>query len=379
MARPEFEQHIALFGESGSGKTVLLSSFFGRAQEPSVINASRRHLVPESRPQGNKLHSYYLGMKNSATLPPANRFSWDSYTFDLKLKLDASDGGGTTDALRLVWHDYPGEWFEGRREGARERERQTAGFRALLESDVAFLLVDGQKLLDHRGEEERYLKYLFTSFRNTLLAMRTDILDDGKRLVEFPRIWFIALSKSDLNPDLDVYRFRDLVIEKSADELDLLREVLASFVVAPEALAVGEDFLMLSSGTFAPGEIHLERRVGLDVIMPIAAMLPFERHIRWATKMKLPAKVADELRRNSKLIGKILAGAASRWPRPVAKVVALIGPSVIAELAELAGRKLRDLNSSAVSRGDLLASTLSQFKIDLEDAEESVTLIRGVS
>ena len=379
MARPEFEQHIALFGESGSGKTVLLSSFFGRAQEPSVINASRRHLVPESRPQGNKLHSYYLGMKNSATLPPANRFSWDSYTFDLKLKLDASDGGGTTDALRLVWHDYPGEWFEGRREGARERERQTAGFRALLESDVAFLLVDGQKLLDHRGEEERYLKYLFTSFRNTLLAMRTDILDDGKRLVEFPRIWFIALSKSDLNPDLDVYRFRDLVIEKSADELDLLREVLASFVVAPEALAVGEDFLMLSSGTFAPGEIHLERRVGLDVIMPIAAMLPFERHIRWATKMKLPAKVADELRRNSKLIGKILAGAASRWPRPVANAVALIGPSVIAELAELAGRKLRDLNSSAVSRGDLLASTLSQFKIGLEDAEESVTLIRGVS
>ncbi|MFD2393925.1 hypothetical protein ACFSSF_09065 [Dietzia aerolata] len=43
------------------------------------------------------------------------------------------------------------------------------------------------------------------------------------------------------------------MIEKSADELDLLREVLASFVVAPEALAVGEDFLMLSSGTFAPG------------------------------------------------------------------------------------------------------------------------------
>ena len=33
MARPEFEQHIALFGESGSGKTVLLSSFYGAAQD----------------------------------------------------------------------------------------------------------------------------------------------------------------------------------------------------------------------------------------------------------------------------------------------------------------------------------------------------------
>lgn len=379
MARPEFEQHIALFGESGSGKTVLLSSFYGRAQEPEVINSSRRHLVAVSQPQGNKLHSYYLGMKNSATLPPANRFSWDSYGFDLKLKLDSSAGGGTTDALRMVWHDYPGEWFEGRREGTRERERQTAGFRALLESDVAFLLVDGQKLLDHRGEEERYLKYLFTSFRNTLLSMRPDILDDGKRLVRFPRIWFIALSKSDLNPDLDVYGFRDLVIEKAVDELDLLREVLASYVVAPEALAVGEDFLMLSSGRFAPGEIHLERRVGLDLILPIAAMLPFERHVRWTTELRLPSKVSGELLRNSKLVATILGLAAARLPRPLARAVVVLGPSVLAEVAALAGTKLRELNRSARTKGDLLGTTLSRFKINLEEAEQAFTLIRGVS
>jgi hypothetical protein len=29
------EQNLAVFGESGSGKTVLLSSFFGASQEPS--------------------------------------------------------------------------------------------------------------------------------------------------------------------------------------------------------------------------------------------------------------------------------------------------------------------------------------------------------
>ena len=31
------EQHIAVFGESGSGKTVLLSSFYGATQEPQFL------------------------------------------------------------------------------------------------------------------------------------------------------------------------------------------------------------------------------------------------------------------------------------------------------------------------------------------------------
>ena len=31
------EQHIAVFGESGSGKTVLVSSFYGATQEPEFL------------------------------------------------------------------------------------------------------------------------------------------------------------------------------------------------------------------------------------------------------------------------------------------------------------------------------------------------------
>src|SRR5699024_11338266 len=33
----DLEQHIAVFGESGSGKTVLLSSFYGGTQDPQFI------------------------------------------------------------------------------------------------------------------------------------------------------------------------------------------------------------------------------------------------------------------------------------------------------------------------------------------------------
>jgi hypothetical protein len=48
-----------------------------------------------------------------------------------------------------------------------------------------------------------------------LQNLKEDLLVEGKPLVRFPRIWMMALSKSDLLPGLDVIGFRDLVIGKA--------------------------------------------------------------------------------------------------------------------------------------------------------------------
>ena len=96
-----------------------------------------------------------------------------------------------------------------------------------------FLLVDGQRLLDNAGEEERYLKSLLGSFRTGLLRLKDQLLEDGKPLVRFPRIWILALSKADLLPDLDVFGFRDLVISKASDDLGELRKVLRGSWIPP--------------------------------------------------------------------------------------------------------------------------------------------------
>ncbi|MGP5287339.1 ATP/GTP-binding protein, partial [Glutamicibacter arilaitensis] len=55
------EQHIAVFGESGSGKTVMLSSFYGAAQEPKFTKDSLFHVVADEFGQGARLHKNYLG------------------------------------------------------------------------------------------------------------------------------------------------------------------------------------------------------------------------------------------------------------------------------------------------------------------------------
>src|SRR5690349_6621801 len=139
------EQHIAVFGESGSGKTVLASSFFGPQQEKSSAN-ELWDLVADDVSQGNRLYKNYVGMRDHATAPPATRFKATTYSFSVKLKgtSEARAKSRPFDVLRLAWHDYPGEWFEETPSSDEEARRRIETFRSLLRSDVALPLVDGQ-------------------------------------------------------------------------------------------------------------------------------------------------------------------------------------------------------------------------------------------
>lgn len=380
------EQHIAVFGESGSGKTVMISSFYGATQESQYLQKSLFHVVPDDIGQGNRLHKNYLGMKNSARPPGITRFAATAYSFKIKLKDGAAANQRTAnpvDALRLVWHDYPGEWFEETVNGT-EAQRKVDTFRSLLGSDVALLLVDGQRLLDNSGEEEKYLKSLLTNFRNGLLSLKDDLLEGGEPLAVFPRIWIIALSKSDLLPNLDVFKFRDLLIEKAADDIDELRKVLAGLVEDDEALSVGEDFVLFSSAKFDGDKIEVTKRVGLELILPLSVMLPFERYARWAQSRQIRGKVVQNLLVGTEAFAAVLIENEGRLPGPLGLLLNRFDPKQVkdaaklaSDAAKLAGDKLRDINSEARAKQDNLKATLSGFRMDLDKGEKEQTLLRS--
>lgn len=373
------EQQIAVFGEAGSGKTVMVSSFYGATQEAHYLQKSLFHVVADDIGQGAQLHRNYLGMRDSARLPMPTRFSSTAYSFSIKLKDGPSAKAMKArpfDALRFVWHDYPGEWFEADVSGPEEAGRRVDAFRSLLGSDVALLLVDGQRLLDNSGDEERYLRSLLSNFRNGLLSLKHEVLDDGKPLIDFPRIWLLALSKSDLLPDMDVFKFRDLLIEKAADDIAELRKVLAGFVEASDALSVGEDFLLLSSASFDEDRIEVTKRVGLELLLPLAAMLPFERHVRWSQAKNMSGKVVENLMGGAGALAVSLIGK-GKLPGPLGLLVNLLGPSLVDDAAKLGGDKLRQINAEALAKNDSLTATLTRFRMDLDEGEAAQVLLRS--
>lgn len=377
------EQHIAVFGESGSGKTVLVSSFFGPTQEGSYQN-DLWDLLADDTGQGSRLYKNYLGMRDRAAAPIATRFESTTYYFSVKLKGGDNDAGKKRpfDVLRLAWHDYPGDWFELEPSSSEEYNRRTDSFRSLLRSDVAILLVDGQKLLDYRGEEERYLKSLMFNFRHGLQRLKDDLLKDGP-IIEFPRVWILALSKADLFPDWNVDTFRDLVILTAAEDLEHLRSTVAELIDTPEALSIGEDFMLLSSAKFelksdAPQtlDIDLSQRIGLDLILPVASILPLERRVQWHGKFDIPLKVLDSLADGAELLAVGIAGGKFA---PIEKLLAMMpnagrvakARTILAAAVELTGPKLKEMNEQARAQHDYLRATLTQFKRDLEQGISS--------
>lgn len=387
---PGREQHIAVFGESGSGKTVLLSSFFGHSETAEGAN-DLWDLVAAHADQGNRLLQNYLGMRDRGVTPLTNRFVGSSYTFDLRFKSARGSKGKKSllNALQLTWHDYPGEWFQQEPQGAEEREERTATFRRLLTSDVALLLVDGQTLLEHEGEEARYLKSLFGNFRQSVLRLRDDLLANGEKLTEFPRIWIIALSKADLHPDWDVDTFRELLIREAAGDVAQLRRTLSDFVEAPDALSLGEDFLLLSSGRFqlrsddlTPEVIDLSRRIGLDLVLPVSLFLPLERRTQWAERLNAPLSVLDTVADNADVIAAALLGQVPRIQRFVAKLpnnkaglaargMARVALPLLSKAAEQGGPSLKRHIEEARAEGDNLRAALAGFKLDLEQGREA--------
>jgi len=383
------EQHIAVFGQTGSGKTVLVSSFYGAAQEREVTKNELFDIVADSTSQGGQLHENYLGMRNSSKLPGTTRFASTSYSFSLKLKKGPAakqKRKKPEDVLRLVWHDYPGEWFEEDISEPEEAQRRVDTFRSLLSSDVALLLVDGQRLVDNAGEEQRYLKALLTQFRNELRKLKDQLLDGGKPLVTFPRIWIMALSKSDLLPDMSVTSFMELLIEKARPEIDALREVLGELIEEKEALSVGEDFVLLSSAKFDANKIEVTKRVGMNLFLPIAAVLPLERHLRWAKRLSNGGKVGEKLLQGAGLLAEalggvgaiagVLAGRSNKVLGAIAFVLSNFGAQ-LSDAAKMGGDKLHESHTEALAKHEYLKAILTGFQMDLEKSEEEQILLRS--
>jgi GTPase SAR1 family protein len=346
--RKVIEQHIAVFGETGSGKTTLLSTFYGWHQEPRFEKTKGYSLFATNTTQSNRLLSNFLKIKDNQ-FPTANRFKQQSYQFNVKIR------GLEGTAATIIWHDYPGEWWTQTKEGE-EQNRKIEAFRTLLQSDIAFVLCDGQRL---KNEGSPYLNLFFAQFYNEIQSVKEKIME-GQRLTLFPRVWVICLSKADLFPDQDIYWFRDQVVKTAQDKLAQLEELIKTMIVDDSYVSIGSDFLLLSSVELDDrgNIVNPDHYIGIDLIPPISLIIPIEKRLFW---LKIKSKVKDKLY----LLAELMRRLTTNW----LKYLPIIGNvfMLVDDEMKTISQKLEEIEEKAKKRGDLATAILAAFQRRLKD------------
>lgn len=373
------DQQIAVFGQAGSGKTVLLCSFYGAARDNIQLEQPLFDLHAQDD-RHTSLISQYLGMKEDHKVPLTNKFESIHTVFKLKQRGLGLKELAKTDSVRLTWWDYPGEWFEGGASTESERRDKAQTFRRMLGSDVALFLVDGQRLQEYAGEEERYLRYLFDGFSSTLSDVQDEILQSGGLLKQFPRIWVLALSKADLWPDMTVQDFENLLNKKAGSEINALRSKLLEFIEDDEAFSFGKDFLLLSSAKFTPGSIDMSQRKGLDVLLPLACVLPIQRHLWWQELKVLPMNLAEKMLDLDlvKVLVPVVVKAlrAGKGTGHIKFVAASFFADLVEQMADQSFENLARIQAEATEKREFLKALVAEFTQRLNQAEHDRVLVR---
>lgn len=250
------EIRMALFGQSASGKTTLLSSYFGNQQRNSFEEIHGYRLVADDISVGNQLLARYYRMEKGEF--PLGTEQFVEYEFGMKIR-DLPES-----SLRIVWYDYPGGWWERSPKDASEAQARRAALAKLLTCHVGIILIDGMR---YQTEGLPYVWQLLDQFTAEARRISDDFAADGQPLSTFPKEWILAVSKADLLPDeLTAEAICKNVIAGAADQI-------AGVGRAVNATSFGHQFLLLSA---VQGDgsrvVDAHRYVGLQLVAPVAVL-----------------------------------------------------------------------------------------------------------
>lgn len=247
------ELRIALFGQSGSGKTTFLSSFYGNQQLNSFQRSRGYFLEADNISVGNQLLSRFHQMEDGNF--PLGTEDFSEFKFNFKIT------GIPKPGLQIIWYDYPGGWWEREPSDSSEEKIRNEALLKILNSHVGIIMVDGQKYME-KGKS--YIKPLLEGFKFQISKLKASIPASDEEL-KLPKQWITAITKADLLPKEKTARvIGNEIVRDAADQLLGIADVIGS-------KEFGHQFLLISSAVGEEGKVvDAGKFVGLQLVAPLA-------------------------------------------------------------------------------------------------------------
>lgn len=250
---------IALFGDSGSGKTTFLSSYYGNMQRNDFERKKGYRLKAEQSVDASLLTRYYEMEGGSF---PLGTESFTEYTFELMIT------GLSRSGLKINWFDYPGGWWRSEPQDNDEKLVRLSALKKLLTSNVAVFLIDGAKYLSNG---DKYLRLQLDIFKNAIKKIKESQAENGTPIDGLlPKKWIIAVSKADLFPEGTTAKaLAESMLDGARDQFEGV-----SNAISAQNSDFGKQFLLLSSvkGSSNSKVADAHQFMGLQLIAPLALM-----------------------------------------------------------------------------------------------------------
>ncbi|WP_205832936.1 hypothetical protein [Azohydromonas caseinilytica] len=340
---------VALFGQSGAGKTTFLVSYFGNQQRHSFEQKHGYRLEADDVAVGNQLLSRYYKME-CGQFPDGTSVS-SEYKFNLKL------AGLSEPGLHITWVDYPGAWWESQPKDSAEKTSRQNALSGLLGCHVGLLLVDG---MQYRRHGLSYVRALLDQFKSEIRRLK-DAASKVTQRENFPQIWLLAISKADvLSPGTTAEMIGKEITMGAADQIKGVADAL-------DSKQFGHQYLLLSSAE-ADGSKVLDatKCIGFQLLAPIALESMLLDAVAEARKKEngrsgLFAKVLDTL---SSIVDMVDSLDDFLPPKYQVFTKLLKAMSIKEELNKGASH-FREKQAAASKRGDIIAATASAMKAEL--------------
>ncbi|KYF74643.1 hypothetical protein BE17_53400 [Sorangium cellulosum] len=354
---PPLDLHVAVFGASGAGKTVLLAAFYRAQTQPSFQEEYAYKIQAVNKAQGNQLLGRFYRLEEGKFPEGSTRF--DEIEFDF-FPRDLPEA-----AVRVHWYDYPGRWWEDDPVDAEEREAMRQGLLKLGMSQVGILLADGAK---YRSEGTGYIRWLFEHFADECDRLRRTSAAAGDE-VSFPREWILALSKADLFPP--DYAARDFEREVCRDADDQLAK-LCSVLRAEHAF--GHRFMLLSS-VAAPVNAHAHAQVdprtslGVRTLAPAILVSTVEGAVREAQATRKEKSAKETFFQGLRDLVQFVDSVDDFLPKRYQIVSKILRFVSIKDFASTRVDRLKKVREDALRRGDTFKAVLTGMVAALRDEE----------